>query len=98
MDESHYRTLIEEVRNDIAEAERTIEELQPLEAYLQKKIDSPGRSASNPGGSAPKSGGEKSSGGRSSSRPAAKAEPEPSGTGGKGMQTVEFGPDGFPST
>lgn len=91
MDESHYRTLIEEVRNDIAEAERTIEELQTLESYLQKKIESPGQPA-------PKSGGAKSSGGRSSSRAAAKAEPGPAGTGGKGMQTVEFGPDGFPST
>jgi chromosome segregation ATPase len=108
MEESHYRALLEEVRSDvtnaeqaiedanqaIADAEQTIEELATLETYLLSKVDG--------GEAAPRASRAKPSGSRSSSRAARKPEPakgkENSGAAGKGMQTVEFGPDGFPST
>ena len=91
MDESQYQALLEEVRNDIADAERTIVELSNLENYLLKKIDSGG-------GSSVKSSSKKSSAGRGSGA-AGKSDEESadSGAGEKGMQTVEFGPDGFPT-
>ena len=96
MEESHYRALLQEVRSDmsaaeeaIAEAEKSIAELSTLEEYLLTKVEgggSPSRSKS-------------SSDNRGNSRSTKKPEPEAaSDAGGKGMQTVEFGPDGFPST
>ena len=68
MDESQYRALLEEVRNDVAEAERTISELSNLEKYLLQKI------GSGDGASA-RSSSKKSSAGRSS-RPAEKSDEE----------------------
>ena len=108
MEESHYRALLEEVRSDVADAEQAIAdaeqaivdaetaiaELATLETYLLSKVDG-GAPVSKPAKARPagKSGG---------SRPAKKVAPVPeqeeSSAGGKGMQTVEFGPDGFPST
>lgn len=110
MEESHYRALLEEVRSDVADseqaitdaeqaivdAEQAIVELSTLEKYLLSKVDG--------GAAKPRASGAKSSGSRSSSRPPRKPEPpkekekEDAGAAGKGMQTVEFGPDGFPST
>lgn len=102
MEESHYRALLEEVRNDVAnaeqsitDAEQAIEELAALEKYLLTKVD---------GGAAParSTSGAKPAKSRGGSRPSRKPEPvkeeENAPAEGKGMQTVEFGPDGFPST
>jgi hypothetical protein len=116
MEESHYRALLEEVRNDVANAEQSItdaeqaitdaeqaivdakqaiEELATLEKYLLTKVD---------GGAAParSTSGAKPAKSRGGSRPSRKPEPvkeeENAPAEGKGMQTVEFGPDGFPST
>ncbi len=109
MEESHYRALLEEVRSDvtgaeqtiavaeqaIVDAQQTITELSALETYLLTKVD---------GGPPVASARAKPAKSRSSSSPPRKAEPakekekEDAGAAGKGMQTVEFGPDGFPST
>jgi len=88
MDSSQYRTLLDEVRNDIAEAERTISELSPLENYLLGKLDASGDSAA-------KSGDRQKSSGKSSESESKSVDSNP---GRQGMQTIEFGPDGFPST
>lgn len=90
MEESHYRALLQEVRSDmsaaeeaIAEAEKSIAELSTLEEYLLNKVE---------GGGTPS---------RSKARSTKKSEAAPEeadDASGKGMQTVEFGPDGFPST
>lgn len=98
MEESHYRALLQEVRSDmsaaeeaIAEAEKSIAELSTLEEYLLNKVE---------GGGTP-SRSKSSSEGRSKARSTKKSEAAPEeadDASGKGMQTVEFGPDGFPST
>ena len=108
MEESHYRALLEEVRSDVAQAEQaiadaeqaivdaeqSIAELSTLENYLLSKVDG-GEKAARPSRA-------KSSGNRGGSRASRKTEPakekEDAGSAGKGMLTVEFGPDGFPST
>ena len=88
MDSSQYRALLDEVRNDIAEAERAISELSPLENYLLDKLDALGDSPA-------KSGYRRKSSGKSSKPESKSVDSNP---GRQGMQTVEFGPDGFPST
>jgi|GEM_PF-2481786 hypothetical protein len=101
MEESHYRALLEEVRSDVAnanqaivDAEQTIDELATLETYLLSKVDG-GAPVSKPAKVRPAG---KSGGSRPAKKVAPVQEKEESGAGGKGMQTVEFGPDGFPST
>lgn len=92
MDENHYQALLEEVRNDIAEAKRTISELTSLESYLLGKLESAG------GSSAKADGAQASARGSSRAAKEAGAKKTEAAPAGKGMQTVEFGPDGFPST
>lgn len=93
MDQSQYRSLLQEVRQDIANAENTIKQLQSLEDYILSKLQGDGGTSPLPKLKAEQP--ERKS--SMNHRPTRNETPEPASSGG-GMQTVEFGPDGFPST
>jgi len=83
---------IEDAKQAIVDSEQSISELCTLETYLLTKVE---------GGGAPsRASSKKASGNKTGSRSSKKSDPETDSadSGSKGMQTVEFGPDGFPST
>lgn len=102
-----FNGLLKEIQNDIAETNRTLSELRNLERYVGGKIAS-GSGPSNPASREGKSG----KGSSESDAPPPPVEQEVASTSAEkkgphkdaakdvnqsdAMQTVEFGPDGFP--
>ena len=105
MNPDHYAKLLAEVRQDIADTERKLEDLCQLEKYLLQKTNAPQ--------APPKSNGARNISGRADGEKTGNKvepieqnnveQPHKSDNGGRKdpgkanpLKTVEFGPDGFP--
>ena len=95
-----HRNLLEEVRQDIADTERRLEDLRQLQNYLSRKIAAPNSRGNDAGGDRKLHRAE-----RVVVQPPAAEPPKTqprADAGGKSskvsnpLKTVEFGPDGFP--